>query len=505
MKVSLTASPIRNSEGTVVGACEIAREITKLKRAGDALREGEDRCRDLVEHSQDLLCTHDLSGKLLSCNLASTRILGYEVAELLEIPMRELIAPEYRQQFDAYLARIKTVGRDKGLMAVITRTGERRVWEYNTLRTEGVPSPIVRGIAHDITERIIAQRELLESEERFRQLVENIREVFYLRNVPSRHFLYVSPAYEQVWGRTCQSLYEDPASFLDAIHAEDRDAARRSFANQAPFTLEYRIVRADGSVRCILDNRFPIHDKQGRVYRLAHIAEDITERKRMEASAREFHGRLLRAQDEERQRISRELHDDTCGNLTALVMTLTSLKKSLPKLDQKSRNTLSASLGLARESAREVRYFSYLLHPPLLDDFGLADALRWYAREFSERSGIDVKLDLVRRRRLSKELEVALFRVIQEGLNNVNRHSGSKRAVVRLRFPEGHAVVEVRDFGGGVKQYSVSAESKRHKPLGMGISGMHERLQQFQGELQLHSTRNGTLLRATVPLKDDAA
>ena len=161
--VSLTVSPMKDSEGRVVGISKIARDITERKRAEKALRESEDRYRDLVEHSQDLLCTHDLAGKLLSANPAPARILGYEVAELLEIPMRELIAPEYREQFDAYLARIKTVGTDKGLMAVITRTGERRIWEYsNTLRTEGVPSSIVRGMARDVTERKRAERALQE-------------------------------------------------------------------------------------------------------------------------------------------------------------------------------------------------------------------------------------------------------------------------------------------------------------------------------------------------------
>jgi PAS domain S-box-containing protein len=159
------AAPIRDSQGGVRGAVGVFVDITERNRAEDARRESEDRYRDLVEHSQDLLCTHDLSGNLLSCNPAPARILGYEVAELLEIPMREVTPPEYREQFDAYLARIKTVGRDQGLMAVMTRTGERRIWEYNnTLRTEGVPSPIVRGMARDVTERKRAERALQESQ-----------------------------------------------------------------------------------------------------------------------------------------------------------------------------------------------------------------------------------------------------------------------------------------------------------------------------------------------------
>jgi len=289
------AAPLLDREGKVRGAVGVFVDITQRKRALDALRESEDRYRDLVEHSQDLLCTHDLEGRLLSSNPRPARILGYEVAELLAIPMREGIAPEYREQFDAYLARMKTVGADKGLMAVLTRTGERRIWEYNnTLRTEGVPFPIVRGMARDVTERVRAEKALFATEERFRQLAESIHEVFYLTEVPGNRLLYVSPAYEQVWGNTCQSLYESPESFLDAVHPEDRDAARHAFVSHQPFLHEYRIIRPDGSVRWISDRGFPVRDARGEVYRLAGIAEDITERKQAEQALQESQTALAR-------------------------------------------------------------------------------------------------------------------------------------------------------------------------------------------------------------------
>jgi PAS domain S-box-containing protein len=278
-----------DEHGRMLRIVGMVADITERKRVEEALRESEDRYRDLVEHSQDLLCTHDLEGKLLSTNPAPARILGYESAELLKIPMRELIAPEYREQFDQYLVRLKTAGMDKGLMAVVTRTGGRRIWEYNnTLRTEGVPSPIVRGMAHDITDRIRAEREMRASEERFRQLAENIREVFYLTDLQRHCSLYISPAYEEVWGRTCQSLYEDLESFMEAIYPDDRDAARRAYGSRQPFMHEYRIVRPDGSMRWIWDRGFPIRDEKGEVYRLAGIAEDITERKRAEESLQLF-------------------------------------------------------------------------------------------------------------------------------------------------------------------------------------------------------------------------
>ena len=126
-------------------------ELDPIQRA---LQENEDWYRDLVEHSQDLLCIHDLQGRLLSVNPAPARVLGYSVEELLQIPMREILAPEYRYQFDWYLNEIRETGESLGLMVVVARSGERRIWEYhNTLRTEGIASPIVRGIAHDVTER----------------------------------------------------------------------------------------------------------------------------------------------------------------------------------------------------------------------------------------------------------------------------------------------------------------------------------------------------------------
>jgi PAS domain S-box-containing protein len=152
----------------------VARDITERKKAEDALRESGDRYRDLVEHSEDLVCTHDLNARLLSVNPAAGRLLGYEIDELLSIPMRELIAPESRSQFDQYLERIKARRADSGFLCVVTKDGRRRVWEYrNTLRSEGVPYPVVRGMAHDVTERKQAQDALRQSEQRMRLFIEH--------------------------------------------------------------------------------------------------------------------------------------------------------------------------------------------------------------------------------------------------------------------------------------------------------------------------------------------
>src|SRR6266852_5902522 len=150
---------------------ELPVEWDPIRRARE---ENEDWYRDLVEHSQDLLCVHDLQGRFLSVNPGPARLLGYSVEEILQKPMRDFIDPQFRDQFDDYLREIERKGESRGLLAVLTRSGEQRIWEYhNTLRTDGVATPIVRGIAHDVTERVRAEKALRATNE---ELLKTARE-----------------------------------------------------------------------------------------------------------------------------------------------------------------------------------------------------------------------------------------------------------------------------------------------------------------------------------------
>jgi two-component system, cell cycle sensor histidine kinase and response regulator CckA len=170
LTVDASVSAILDPSGNISGFLAIQRDVTERKRAEAALRESEDRYRDLVEHSQDLICIHDLEGRLLSINPSPAKILGYSREEMVGMPMREFLVPEVRGQFEAYLERIRRNGEDAGLLRVRTRDGKERIWEYNnSLRTEGLPQPIVRGLAHDITERLEAKKALKKAEEQFLQ------------------------------------------------------------------------------------------------------------------------------------------------------------------------------------------------------------------------------------------------------------------------------------------------------------------------------------------------
>ena len=158
---SIAVDPLLDEAGRLIGAVHIMSDITEHERAEDALRESEDRYRDLVEYSQYLICTHNLEGQMLSVNQGGAKLLGYEQRDLLNKNIRDLLAPEIRDEFDTYLDTIRKNGVAKGLMWIQTATGEKRTWEYNnTLRTEGVTAPVVRSIAHDITERLQAEKGL---------------------------------------------------------------------------------------------------------------------------------------------------------------------------------------------------------------------------------------------------------------------------------------------------------------------------------------------------------
>jgi PAS domain S-box-containing protein len=354
-----------------------------------------------------------------------------------------------------------------------------------------------------VTERQRALERSRESEERFRQLAENIGEVFWILDARNTEMLYVSPAYERIWGRSCDSLYASPRSWADAIHPEDRDRILAAEADPRSRQMHdhiYRIVRPDGAIRWIRDRAFPVKNEAGEVFRVTGLAEDITEDKLAEESLHQLSIRLLQAQDEERQRIACELHDSTAQKLAALKMNLGRLEEEMPRLSGMMKKVLGDSFDIAEACSQEIRTISYLLHPPLLDELGLAVALRAYATGFSKRSGIQVSLKLPRKKeRLPPETELTLFRVVQESLGNIHRHSGSKTASIRLARAASRAVLEVRDCGRGFPPVELDAVEKGKALPSVGIAGMQQRLRQVGGQLEILSGKTGTTVRAIVP------
>ena len=214
---------------------------------------------------------------------------------------------------------------------------------------------------------------------------------------------------------------------------------------------------------------------------------------------RDLSARLMQLQDDERRRIARELHDSVGQTLAALSMNLTTVRADIEQL-ARTAIALNDSEGLVREMVTEVRTISHLLHPPLLDELGLASALRWYVGGFSQRSNIKVDLDMSEDFvRLPAEMETAIFRVVQECLTNIHRHSGSPVARIRVRERDRHCQVEIEDKGKGIPQKKLEEMASAGTP-GVGIRGMQERIRQLGGTMEISSGSNGTVVTVRLPI-----
>lgn len=249
----------------------------------------------------------------------------------------------------------------------------------------------------------------------------------------------------------------------------------------------------------------PVRDCQGRVIGASKIVRDITERKRIEEAFDEagLSTRLMQVQDEERRRIARELHDGVGQMLAALSMNNSKVMKELATLSPAAARCVEESSSLIEQASAEIRTMSYLLHPPMLEEVGLQSALQWYIDGFAERSKIGVALEIPSDLgRLPQECELSLFRIIQECLTNVHRHSGSFRALVRLSHTNGGIELEVKDEGRGIDQ-KTQLKIASGGSVGVGLRGMHERVRQIGGTLRVQSNGNGTSVLVTLPLAQE--
>ncbi len=216
--------------------------------------------------------------------------------------------------------------------------------------------------------------------------------------------------------------------------------------------------------------------------------------------------RLLSARDDDRRRLARELHDTTSQNLSVLALTLAALERAAPDLPPEAREALERAVSLAKLCSDELYRLGSAAHPPLLDPCGLAAALRWYAEAFERRTSIVVELEIAPELgRLDPAVETALFRLIEECLSNVERHSGSSSALVRVACDAGAVQVDVVDEGRGVSESDAvapdAAESDADEQPGDGIACMRERVAQLRGTLEIVSGPSGTVVRAMVPTR----
>ncbi|HEX9111030.1 MAG TPA: sensor histidine kinase [Terriglobales bacterium] len=233
------------------------------------------------------------------------------------------------------------------------------------------------------------------------------------------------------------------------------------------------------------------------------VQERTAELSRANENLRELSGHLQQLRDEERRQIARELHDSVGQLLAAMSMNIAALQSQSYKLDSAGARAVSENSALVQQIGKEIRTISHLLHPPLLDVAGLASAVRWYVDGFSERSKIKVDMEIPGEfRRLPDQMEITIFRLVQECLTNIHRHSGSDSAKIAIREEDDSVIIEVKDAGKGIsleKQLELSSGR-----TGVGFRGMRERLRQFGGDLDIQSDSRGTCVKAKLPVQPAA-
>lgn len=254
-----------------------------------------------------------------------------------------------------------------------------------------------------------------------------------------------------------------------------------------------------GQVRHWLVNYFPVPGENGAFTQLGVIAVDVTARRNAEDALRKLSGRLLGIQDQERRRIARELHDSLGQYLAGLKIAIEMLSNS--QEPQRNKSLLSECSDILAKAISETRTLSHLLHPPLLDEAGFASAASWFVTGFSQRSGIPVSLELPEDMpRLTEQVEIALFRILQESLTNVHRHSQATSAEIKVEADAEDISIEVCDHGRGMPEHILEQLRGEGTKLGVGLAGMRERIHELGGIFEVTSDANGTIVRASVPL-----
>ena len=505
----LAVEPLRNRYGTISGVTCAAMDITDAKAAERTVRESEELYRVFFENGALPMAYVSPRGTILRANERYCELTGYTQDELVGMAVLELTHPddrqEDRQSFAAYLHR-----RD-----VLYNSEKRYLRKDGSIRWVSVNARMVSdaegrllysvGIIQDITIRRKAEEALihafdqlesrvrqrtaqlesanaalLASEERFRQMSDNVREVFYLTEIKDPKILYVSPGYEEIWQRPCLELYENPSVWLQSVHPEDRSKLTKiSCKNPLPrkgVMREYRIVRPDGSIRWILDQATPVVDSDGRVYRIAGVALDVTDRKLAEEAlqqvSREREGlqqELLRISEREKQKIAQELHDGLCQHLAGTALMGSLLHRKLAAKGADEAESARKICELLNTSVDEARNLSHGLHPVRDGVGGLEEALAQLSRTITNLFHIRCSFECSEPIEIEDEAAAThLFRIAQEAVNNAIKHGEARRVAISFKRVRGSLVLSIHDDGIGIS-------SKVSKTGGMGMQIMRHR------------------------------
>ncbi len=498
-----------------VGSCL---DITERKAA----EEMRSRLAAIVESSDDAIVAKDLNGIITNWNSSAERIFGYSENEVVGKPITIIIPPELQAEEKDILHRLRSGERIEHFETVrVTKAGKRVQVSLTVSPVRDSSGRIVGAskIARDVTRIRQMESALRDSEQRMLFCLKAANIGTWDWDIESGNVRW-SENMESIHGQLLGSFGGNVGASLEGIYDEDRrrvsEAVQQALEGDGKYHVEYRYLKSDGSFGWVEAHGQVVYDASHRPKSMIGVCRDISERKCSEEALRDareqlerrvtertaeldhaqerlrmLSARLLQMQDDERRRIARELHDTAGQILIALNLNLVPVEEALQNAKSELVIQVTESLRLIEELSRDLRTMSHLLHPPLLDEAGLQSAVRWYVEGFAERSKIEVDLHLEPGLgRLPAELETAMFRIVQECLTNIHRHSGSTSASIVIARDAQNVTIEIRDRGKGMSM-----------PIraGVGIQGMRERVRQLGGRLEIESGSGGTRVTATFP------
>lgn len=480
---------------------EIFSNALERKRAQDA----QFRHAAIVESSDDAIVSKNLDGIIQSWNAAAQRLFGFSEAEAVGQPITMLIPNELRHEEDIFLQRLRSGERVEHFeTARITKGGERVAVSLTISPVRDSAGKIVgfSKIARDITDRKRAEHVLRESEERFR-LVANSAPVLIWMSGTDKLCNFFNQRWLSFTGRSmAEELGEGWAC---GVHPDDLENCLRtytaSFDARVDFEMEYRLRRFDGEYRWIVDFGVPRFEADGTFCGFIGSCVDISERKSSAESLQALSGRLIHAQEEERSRIARDLHDDFSQSLALQCIDLEQLLKKLGQTETSDRTRLLKMLKRTKQLAADIRALSHQLHSNKLEYVGLLPAVSGLCEEISEKCEIRVHFtECGFPQDIPKDVALCLFRVAQEALGNVVKHSQAKSAEVQLGANSNGVSLRIADDGKGF------VPNDTNRGGGLGLVGMTERLRLVGGRLSVKSDRiQGTTILAEVPLSASPA
>jgi PAS domain S-box-containing protein len=463
----------------------------------------------IVASSDDAIISKNLDGIITSWNKSAERIFGYTTEEAIGQHITLVIPSERHGEESDILARLRRGERVDHFHTVRRRKDGTLLDVSLTISPVRDSSGRVIGaskVARDITEQKQAERALWESEQRFRVITDGSPIMVWMSGTDKLCY-YFNKGWLDFVGRTLEQ--ESGNGWTENVHPEDFDRCLQIYVShfdaRRPFEMEYRMRHHTGQYRWILDRAVPRYAPDGAFEGYVGGCLDIHAQKEAAEKIRiaDDLTRLMKTQDEERRRIARELHDSAGQTLTVLGLSLAQLVERAqviaPELAKEGKDIEE----IVQQLHREIRTTSYLLHPPLLDECGLVSAVKWYVEGLSRRSGVAVELEIADKLgRLPSEMELAIFRFVQECLTNIYRHSGSNAASIRIFVEAEILKAEVSDRGIGIMPERLA--EIRSGATGVGIRGMQERFRQFGGTMTIDSSSSGTVLVASLPIPKKA-